>query len=395
MDEAKRVKKIRDAVVHAIHKYADKDDRLIKEIDRIVDQTGEKRAYSIFFKVLTHLDLEPEIAETCWNEILSHRRDMNEKLGRLVNLRTVICDYFCSIDKTFRNPVVVDIHVFESHLNSMKFDSLTGLYSRTTFDETLKREISRAKRYETELCVLFLDIDDFKKTNDTFGHLAGDLVLKEIARVIRQEIRTEDTAARYGGEEMVVILPETGKVEGLILGERIRERIEYMDFTYEDRVIRSSISGGLATFPIDAQNTTQLLKCADNALYRAKAFGKNNVMVYSQDKRRYLRVSFGAPVQVKQLGFDYELGQWRANGKNISVAGILLESDQFLEPGTKLQLQISLSDTEGPLWVIGTVVRVQNHESNCYETGVSFLDLDKTAKNEINRYMIRQLEQAM
>ncbi len=342
---------------------------------------------------LTHLDLDPEIAETCWHEILDPRRDMNEKLGRPLNLRTVVCDYFCSIDKGFQNPVVVDIHVFESHLNSMKFDSLTGLYTRTTFDETLKREISRAKRYDTELCVLFLDIDDFKQINDVFGHLAGDMVLQEISRIIRQQIRTEDTAGRYGGEEMVVILPETGKVEGLILGERIRECIEYLDFPYEDSVIRPTISIGLATFPIDAQTATQLLRCADKALYRAKAKGKNNVMVYSRDKRRFLRVNFSSPVRVQQLGFDKQSGQWRVNGKNISVAGILFESDQFLEPGTKVQLQIALNETEGPLWVVGTVVRVETFESSHYDTGVSFLELDKTAKNEISRYMSRQLEQ--
>ncbi|MGM0452059.1 MAG: diguanylate cyclase [Thermodesulfobacteriota bacterium] len=386
------MKRIRDTVVNAIYQYADQDDCLIQEINRIVDQTGEKHAYSVLFKILTHLDIAPEIAETCWQQILDHRREMSEKLGRAVNLRTVVCDYFCSIDQSFQNPVVVDIHVFENHLNSMKFDSLTGLYSRTTFDETLKREISRAKRYETELCILFLDIDDFKQINDVFGHLAGDMVLQEIARIIRQEIRTEDTAARYGGEEMVVVLPETGKVEGLILGERIRERIEHKDFSYENCVIRPTISGGLATFPIDAQTPTHLLKNADKALYRAKAHGKNNVMVYSRDKRRFLRVNFGSPVQVKPLGFDQQTGQWRARGKNISVAGILLESDQFMEPGTKVQLQIALNETEGPLWVIGTVVRVESFESSRHDTGVSFLELDTTAKNEISRYMIRQLE---
>ncbi len=388
------MKRIRDAVVNAVHRHAVNDEQLICELNRIVEETGEIRAYSIFFKVMTHMDLKPEAAESFWRQIVTHRQRMSEKMGREVNFRTAMCDYFCTIDKTLKNPIVVDIHVFEGHLNSLKHDKLTGLFTRATFEDSLKREISRAKRYENDLSILFFDIDDFKQVNDQFGHLAGDLVLKEIARVIQQEIRIEDAAGRYGGEEMVVVLPETGKVEGLILAERIRETIEATIFPYDQHRIRCTISGGLATFPIDAQDATQLLKCADTALYRAKEFGKNHISVYSHDKRRYLRVDYFSSVQVKQLG-DNNGGDLYGNSKNISVAGIFMKSETFIEIGTKVQLQITFDDTEGPLWIIGTVVRVETRGAEYYDMGISFMDLDLASRNEITRYMIRQLERVV
>lgn len=383
---------LREAVVEALYSNADNDESLIREIDRLAAKTGEKSVYAIFFHVLTYLELDPEAAAACWNEVLYHRSVMAQALGREVNLRTVICDYFCSIDKTLKNPVVVEIHAFEDQLNSLKYDSLTGLYTRANFNENIKREIARAKRYGTELSLLFLDIDDFKKVNDTYGHVAGDLVLKKASETISGQIRIEDMAARYGGEEILVLLPRTSKVAGLILGERVREKVQSMEFPYEQDVVRLTISGGLATFPIDAQDDTGLIRCADTALYRAKEFGKNNIMVYSQDKRRYFRVNFHSPVIIRQLGNIMKKTGTTAYGKNISMAGILFESSEFFDIGTRLEIQIPFNGSISPLLVIGTVVRVEMFDENRYDIGVSFLSIDKSVKNEISRYIIWQLE---
>lgn len=384
--------RLREAVVEILYSNADSDESLIREIDRLAAKSGEKEVYAIFFHVLTHLDLDPEEATACWNEVLSHRSMMAQALGRQVNLRTVICDYFCSVDKTLKNPVVVEIHAFEDHLNSLKYDSLTGLYTRASFNENLQREIARARRYGTELSLLFLDIDDFKQVNDTYGHIAGDLVLKKVAETIVGQIRIEDMAARYGGEEILVLLPRTSKVAGLILSERVREKVESIKFPYEQDVVRLTLSGGLATFPIDAQDATGLIRCADTALYRAKDFGKNNIMAYSQDKRRYLRVNFHSPVHIRQLGNMTERTETTAYGKNISVAGILFESSEFFDIGTRLEIRISFTGDISPVLIIGTVVRVEIFNENRYDIGVSFLSIDKSVKNEISQYMIWQLE---
>lgn len=386
------MERIREAVLNCVYNIVDDDEKLIEELHAIM-KNGGKRAYSIFFNVLTHLDMDPDHAESCWISILKHRQNMINTLGREVNLRTVICDYLCSVDKTLKNPVVVEIHVFQNQLQSLKYDRLTGLYTRTTFEEVLSREIARAKRYETELSILFLDLDDFKNINDTFGHLAGDLVLTDVGRIIKNEIRAEDSAARFGGEEFVVILPQTGKVDALVLGERIRSKIEAMDIEYDDKNIRVTISGGLANYPIDAQSETNLLKYADSALYRAKKFGKNNIAVYSHYKRRYVRINFENKIQIKRIGFEENIHALEAVSKNISVAGILFESDEFLEIGTKIELNISMNGDGTSFAVIGTVVRVEIFDSKHCDTGVSFLELDKNLKNEISKYKIQQLEE--
>ena len=205
-------------------------------------------------------------------------------------------------------------------------------------------------------------------------------------------IRDEDSASRYGGEEIVLLLPNTGKVEALILGERIRERVEALCPDYEGSVIRTTISGGLASYPIDADTSENLLKNADSALYRAKDFGKNNVTIYSHDKRRYLRVHFFSTISVQQIGHDKNIHELNASTKDISVAGLLFESETCMEIGSKVQLMIPMDDGEEPLYVIGTVVRIEVFDSNRYDIGVSFLELDRTLKNEISRYMIHQLE---
>jgi diguanylate cyclase (GGDEF)-like protein len=318
---------------------------------------------------------------------------MVSKLHRDVNLRTVICDYFCSVDKTLKNPVVVEIHVFEKQLESLKHDALTGLYSRNTFEDALAREMARAKRYETDLSLLFFDLDDFKNINDSFGHLAGDQVLKDVGKIVKEEIRTEDSAARYGGEEIVIILPETGKVDALVLGERIRKKVESLNLDYENKLIQPTISGGLASYPIDALNAVDLITYADKALYRAKEFGKNNIVIYSMNKRRYMRMNFFKKIQVRKIDGETSVLPGEAISKNISVAGILFESNEFLEIGTKIELKIPMEESGGAFVVIGTVVRVEFYNSTHYDIGVSFLELDKSTKNEISRYIIRQLEQ--
>ncbi len=385
------MKGIRDAVVKSLYKFAGDDEHLIQELGRIAGGGG-KKAYSIFFNILTQLNLDPETAEACFQEVVAHRDKMKKALGRDVNLRTAICDYFCSIDKILKNPVVVEIHLFESQLNALRYDVLTGLFTRSTFDETLKREISRAKRYGTDLSVLFLDLDNFKKINDTYGHQAGDEVLRKVGQTIKEQVRAEDAPCRYGGEEIVVILPQTGKADGLILGERIRENIAKLEFTGFGESFQVTVSGGLATFPIDAQDPNDLLKCADQALYRAKDFGKNNITVFSHDKRRYLRVNFFSRIKVKQLEFEDDIVALQAEAKNISMAGILFESDIWFRIGSKLQIQIPLTESDSSINILGTVVRVEVFPPDRYDIGVAFLDIDDAVKNILSRYMVRQLE---
>ncbi|MDX6581749.1 MAG: hypothetical protein QOI10_933 [Solirubrobacterales bacterium] len=160
-------------------------------------------------------------------------------------------------------------------------DDLTGLANNRAFRDVMDKEAARAQRFGHDLSLLILDIDDFKKVNDTHGHPQGDAVLKAIGRILAEESRGIDFPARYGGEEFVVALPETGTQGAAEVGERIRERIEDepVPLLEGEGEIRITASLGLATLPGSAANARELIAKADAALYEAKGSGKNRLVV--------------------------------------------------------------------------------------------------------------------
>jgi diguanylate cyclase (GGDEF)-like protein len=161
-------------------------------------------------------------------------------------------------------------------------DRLTGLYNFGYFHERLKEERLRAERYHRLLSLVILDIDHFKKYNDSNGHPAGNEVLKKIATILKQEAREVDIVARYGGEEMVIILPETSRKRGTDLAERVRQRVEetLFDRMQSQPKGKITLSAGVATFPVDASSEDELIKKADNSLYLAKSQGRNRVVAF-------------------------------------------------------------------------------------------------------------------
>jgi diguanylate cyclase (GGDEF)-like protein len=158
-------------------------------------------------------------------------------------------------------------------------DDLTGVCNRRHFLERLQNEIDRARRYTLPFSLLFIDIDNFKELNDSFGHQLGDRMLTELGSILKHWARSSDLVARYGGEEFVVLLPMTDKARGLIAAERLRARIERHTFYRRKKL---TVSVGVAAFPGDGDSVERLLGCVDEALYMAKNTGRNRSCAFGE-----------------------------------------------------------------------------------------------------------------
>ena len=168
---------------------------------------------------------------------------------------------------------------YEMAVHSAITDKLTGLYNRRYFDHFLDFEIKRSSRQKASLALLMIDIDNFKLINDTLGHLFGDKILNKLGDIIKSIIRETDLAARYGGEEFSIVMSNTGLEEATEIAERLRKAIS--EYNFEITYRPTTVSIGIALYPLDSTSLQDLLSNADRALYRAKHEGKNRVCVSS------------------------------------------------------------------------------------------------------------------
>ena len=163
-------------------------------------------------------------------------------------------------------------------------DPLTGLFNRRYADDLINAELRKMERKRSSLGVIMLDIDHFKNINDTFGHNAGDALLKSFANLLMDNIRFEDIACRIGGEEFMIILPETDIDTITKRAEKVRDQISRMEFIYDDRSLDAiTVSVGVACFPMHGKTLSHLYQKADSAMYRAKDAGRNNVQLATAD----------------------------------------------------------------------------------------------------------------
>jgi diguanylate cyclase (GGDEF)-like protein len=194
---------------------------------------------------------------------------------------------FCEIVAEAAANALEKAHLFESIQKAnegLEFlavtDGLTGLYNHRYFRDRLADEFERATRYKLPLSCLILDVDNFKRINDTFGHLRGDSILKEIAGRVVRTVRKADIVARYGGEEIVVIMPQTNADGAMAQAERIRRTIAEVAFGEAGNAIHVTASVGVGVLRQESMRDCEaLIREADSALYQAKAAGKNNVIL--------------------------------------------------------------------------------------------------------------------
>ncbi|MBT3181869.1 MAG: GGDEF domain-containing protein [Deltaproteobacteria bacterium] len=213
--------------------------------------------------------------------------DMGSTNGTFVNGERVIRRVLENGDKvhissdTFFKFAVGDAaeRMFQEEMHQMaNYDAVTGILNKHAFARRLREEFSYARRRKHSLSLMMIDIDFFKKVNDTYGHMAGDYVLNGVAQRIQSSLRDEDITARYGGEEFAIILRNTDAKDSMMLAERVRHLIEEKPFQFEDQSIPVTISVGVSTLKGDNFNSAKkLISYADECLYKSKADGRNRV----------------------------------------------------------------------------------------------------------------------
>lgn len=248
-----------------------------------LSQTGDN-LYSELLYYLTYRRFNSEQAETIWRAIMKHKTRMIEGLGRRVSFRVAALDYLSARTGILKQTRLIAKPEFESFLSFVNIDEVTGSYNRRYFNETLGHEVRRARRYSSEVSLLLLDIDDFKRVNDGHGHLEGDAALRRVGRLLRDSTRQTDCVSRFGGDEFAILLPETTQAEARSLAERIRR--SSVRVGVEGSSVGSSPGGegilltysiGGATYPADCDEAEELVAIADQMCLDAKRQGKNQV----------------------------------------------------------------------------------------------------------------------
>jgi diguanylate cyclase (GGDEF)-like protein len=262
------------------------DRNLEGELATLLEQ-HQDAVYSELIYLLSHLRFKPSEASAHWRNIVELRRSMQERLDSTIDLRVALVSYFLEVQRELENPTVIEMKLFEQAREMAYRDELTGLHNFRYFEQFLSYEISRGNQYHSSVSLVLIDIDDFKRYNDSFGHQAGNKALVDIAMLINQSLREVDLAARYGGEEFVVVAPGTPKLGARLLAERTCDRIGAHVFGGEagqpgDRLTASL---GVATYPADAASADELVRRADQALYLGKSSGKNRVCLYGNNRR--------------------------------------------------------------------------------------------------------------
>ena len=221
-----------------------------------------------YFRVIAHLDLREPQCLQIWDDMLARRRELSDRADRQISVITALMDVLTQ-SGLLRVPILIEYDDLKKLQLNAVTDPLTDLYNRRLFAETFEKELNRARRYSQPLGLVLLDLHRFKEVNDKHGHPRGDEVLRAAAATLKKALRTSDYAFRIGGDEFALILPQTDAAQALALARRVEtvfaEMLQPLQLT-----VGVSMDHGVANFPQDAEQADQLIRIADERLYRLK-----------------------------------------------------------------------------------------------------------------------------
>ena len=393
LDEAERYK---EELLAVLKEDAHNEERILKRLDQIRTQSG-LQAYAALLLILTHLAFDESEARRHWESILKHRHTLSDKLQRQVGLRVAVLDYFVNINRQLTSPRIVDLSLTERQETSSPIDPQTGLWNARHFLSCLQKESRRAKRYRLDLSVLYLDLDNFREVNEAHGELVCDILLREVAILLKNKIRDIDLAARLAGEEFALLLPETERMGAFLVAERIRKELErhFLRRDIDGRPIALTATIGVAKYPEDAATADRLVQRAEEAMHQAKARGGNNVGVYYKERRNFIRFDVAQrPVQIRVTPAGSEGDEVPSSSpepRNISRSGLLFESERPYDIGEELIIVCQDGRDGARVTLRARVVRIEEIESQegRYEVGAAFLLEWEHQESQVTEFLSR------
>jgi len=370
MDEHE-AERLRSEILELINE--ERESSIVRLIDTLENagDLGSSAENSFFANLLenyVHLDFSEEEAIEHWKKIVTNGHEIKKRLGRNIGIHLAVVDYFTNKTHALNSPMLIEVHVFRQTERLAMIDGLTGIFNRRYMDIILKKEFNRCDRYGKALSVCIIDIDDFKRVSDAQGHVFGDTVLREIAEMLRESIREEDIVCRYGGEEFLIILPETDAAGAMILANRVRQETKTRIFFVENNI---TFSAGSATYPSCAREMTELIQAADRALYQAKYSGKDRICAAMPERRK-----FGRYAKSWTLSLFTENGKKPITGivtQNISLGGIQFECQVKYDIDTPVHLVFTHQEEGIPeIKAEGRITWVKRTR-DIFSYGVSFL----------------------
>ena len=352
--------RLREQLLAVLAEDARNSQRLVARLDSITDESGIG-AHAALLLILTHLAFEEQEARDHWQAILSHRQEMSCVLGRDAGIRVAVLDYFMNINRRLVQPTLIDLEMYETVQAEGSIDSKTGLSTDRRFRTTLQTEIRRARRYRQRASIVVADLDEFAEVNERCGSLVGDRLLREIAILLNNNVRDIDVAARLGEDEIALLLPTTGRNEALLVAERFRREVEAFFARRESggKPVDLTVSAGVACYPDDAATPEALLERAAQALYRAKALGRNTVELYHPERRRYLR--FDLDPERFEVEVLAPADRGIAKLQNYSRRGVLFTIPERLEVGESIEIRPAgrAGESRRSFCLRGRVVRLE------------------------------------
>lgn len=375
---------LENLIISCLDEDSANEEALLERFNEL-ESIYSRNFYVKLLYTLTHLEFSEEEAEKVWFKVIANRDDISSRLGRNVGFRVALLDYFINQNRKITNPKIIEIHLYFETEKLVLVDELTGVFNRRYFNNALEREIKIAQRYNRLFSILIFDIDNFKSINDRFGHSKGDQVLQDLGKIFMEFSRQEDTICRYGGEEFVLILPETNGHNAYLAGEKIRQAFHEMSVEGE----KLSISGGVACFPRDAENYEKLIRVADENLYSAKSQGKNCIIYEKKSRRKESRFPFKLKLEYMKLNNGHTVVE-NSYSRDISLGGISLFFTDRVQIGEHIRIRLLRGDQRVPLELDIVITWVEAvPEDNNYHAGGYFQTLYPSDKDRIRKEIDR------